>query len=141
MGEREKDKSGLEGITRRSYEIAAKVSLILAMADGGVRTAEHVLYGFAFAKADTELKIEYAYSSMNEDAIDSDIRGSAKLVKLLSKLSYDTPVTRGQVNRIMRCSTTAEVSSYLADLEKFGKIKISEGVSANNRPCEFIVRI
>ena len=141
MGEREKDKSGLEGITRRSYEIAAKVSLILAMADGGVRTADHVLYGFAFAKADTELKIEYAYSSMNEDAIDSDIRGSAKLVKLLSKLSYDTPVTRGQVNRIMRCSTAAEVSSYIADLEKFGKIQVTEGVSANNRPCEFIIRI
>lgn len=141
MGEREKDKTGLEGITRRSYEIAAKVSLILAMADGGVRTAEHVLYGFAFAKADTELKIEYAYSSMNEDAIDSDLKGNAKLVKLMSKLSYDTPVTRGQVNKMMRCSTAAEVAIYITKLEEFGKISITSSMSANNRLTDYIVRV
>lgn len=61
-----KGRTGLEAIARRGYELAAKVSLLLAMAEG-VRTAEHVRWAYALAKRDVETKIKMAYATAHED--------------------------------------------------------------------------
>jgi hypothetical protein len=139
LGEKHKEKTGLEGITRRGNEIVLKFSLILAMADGGMRTTEHVLYAFALARADLELKIEYAYASINEDSI--ELAGDAKLVKLMSKLSLEVEMPRGQVNKMMRCSTKAEVDAMIVKLETGGKIVVTESMSANNALTKYVRRI
>ncbi|MEZ5490255.1 MAG: PriCT-2 domain-containing protein [Gammaproteobacteria bacterium] len=65
-GEKQKEHTGLEPIPRRGYELAAKVSLLLAM-PGGVRTVEHVQWAFELAKADVERKIKLVYGNIHKD--------------------------------------------------------------------------
>jgi len=133
QGESHKSRTGLEGITRRGWEMVSKISLILAMADGGVRTLDHVVYGFALAKSDVALKIEYAYSA-NEEAQD------AITVRLLSRLSFDEPLTRGQVNRVLK-SNTAATQELIDSLKSKGYIKVEDSKNENGRPTEYIVRL
>lgn len=133
QGESHKNKTGLEGITRRGWEMCSKISLILAMADGGVRTLDHVAYGFALAKADVALKIEYAYSA-NEEAQD------AAAVRLLSRLSFDEAMTRGQVNRILR-SNTKGTQALVDALVKTGHIRKYTEKDATGKNVEMLARL
>ena len=65
FAETHKGRTGLEAIIRRSYELIAKVSCILAVGDG-IRTVEHVRYAFALCCRDMETKIRLAETNMNE---------------------------------------------------------------------------
>lgn len=56
-----KGQTGMEAIPRRGYELAAKISLILAI-PSGVRTAEHVRWAAALALRDIEQKLKLAYA-------------------------------------------------------------------------------
>lgn len=120
LGEYHKDKTGLTGITRRGWEMTSKISLVLAAADGAERTAAHVLYGFAMAKNDNDLKIEYAYSS--------DAKADNSVIpKLLSRLDAATGTTLGQVNRILRgVSVEGGTEALLSSLEAKNMIRMEE---------------
>ena len=80
--EQKRNGVGLEAITRRGYEIAAKTSLLLAIPEG-MRTAEHVLWAFALAKKDIDGKIRLAYSTDNPNDI------SGRGAKILSLVTAD----------------------------------------------------
>jgi len=133
QGESHKNRTGLEGITRRGWEMCSKISLILAMADGGVRTLDHVAYGFSLAKSDVALKIEYAYSA-NEEAQDS------VAVRLLSRLSFDEALTRGQANRILR-SNTKGTQELIDALVRTGHLRKYADKDASGKDVEMIMRL
>lgn len=103
MAEAEKGRSGLEAICRRGYEIAAKVSMILAI-PGGVRTAQHVRWAFALAKRDIEAKIKLAYSNMTEKRDPMD----ALAVRITKLVSEDHGETRAVIAN--RCSNVPKAN-------------------------------
>lgn len=65
FAEKHKGRTGLEAVIRRSYELMAKISTLLAIGDG-VRTEEHVRWAFAFMCRDMEAKIRLAQTNITE---------------------------------------------------------------------------
>lgn len=80
--EDQKERSGLEAVVRRGYEMIAKVSLILA-APEGLRTIEHVRWAYALVKRDVDEKIRLVVS--NDDTHGADKALMAKITKIISK--------------------------------------------------------
>ena len=67
MAEHAMETNGLEAIVRRAFELVLKVSMILAMGDGGVRTVAHVKWAYALIKKDIENKINLTGANMAAD--------------------------------------------------------------------------
>lgn len=80
--------TGLEAVARRSYELIAKISLILG-APSGVRTLEHVRYATALALADLREKTRavIAHEEQGDRGIAAAVYGSLS----------DSPVTLGVI--------------------------------------------
>jgi hypothetical protein len=129
LGELHRNHTGMEAITRRSWEMCSKISLILAMADGGHRTAEHVLYGFALAADDTALKIRYARA--NDDADTG--KDTQRVLAMLSETEW---LARFKVNRALR--TTSEGCQDLIDqLVMSGRVVVEQRKSGKTN-AEFL---
>ena len=88
QAENEKGRSGLEAIPRRGYEIAAKVSLILAIPTG-IRTGQMVRYGYALALRDTQYKVRLAYTNAYETRDPLDAL-AVRITKLVSQEHGET---------------------------------------------------
>ena len=86
IAEQHKNQTGLEAIPRRGYEMAAKVSLILAL-PSGLRTEEHVRWAVALAKRDINAKLLLAQSNSAESDTD---RMAAKIISHLDKDHQET---------------------------------------------------
>ena len=86
LAEQHKNQTGLEAVPRRGYEMASKVSLILALPEG-LRTAEHVKWAVALAKQDIDAKLLLAHSNSAESETD---RMAAKIISFLSKSEGQT---------------------------------------------------
>lgn len=119
MAEQHKGQTGLEAIPRRGYELASKVSLVLAL-PGGVRTAEHVRWGYAIASQDVQRKIKLAYSSEHSEEAD----GLA--ARVLSLLTQDHGETEGVICNRLRSTSKEQVKSLLAKMVDKGMIKAVE---------------
>src|SRR5690625_3439934 len=117
MAEQHKGQTGLEAIPRRGYELAAKVSLILAM-PGGVRTAEHVRWAYALAKRDVETKIKMAYST--ERAKESD--GLA--ARVLSLVAKEHGETLGVICNRLRSTPRVQVEALLEKMVDKGMLTV-----------------
>ena len=90
--------TGLTAIPRRGFEMAAKVSLILAL-PSGLRTVEHVRYGIKLAKKDIGDKLELAHAN----TVDTE---EGKLVaKIMKLLDRDVPVKEGTI--VSRCTNNS----------------------------------
>jgi hypothetical protein len=72
----------LQPLVRRAPEMISKVSFILA-APSGLRTVEHVLWAYAYAKRDIETKIEYINASIEEEHESGQDALFSKIKKLL----------------------------------------------------------
>lgn len=119
MADEHKGGTGLEAIPRRGYEIAAKVSLVLAL-PGGVRTAEHILWGYALARRDVELKIRMAYST------DHGEEASGLAAMVLSLISDDHGETLGVICNRLRSTPKPQVEKLLADMVDKGMLRVVE---------------
>ncbi|MGH9966774.1 MAG: bifunctional DNA primase/polymerase, partial [Pyrinomonadaceae bacterium] len=113
-----KEKTGLEAVVRRGYEIMAKISLILA-APEGVRTEEHVRWAFAMVKRDIETKTRLAYANMREK--DSPL--DALRAKILSIIDQDHGESQGVIVNRCRKWGKLETEKMLAKLEEEGEIE------------------
>jgi hypothetical protein len=123
MGEQHKHSSGMEGVTRRSWEMCSKISLLLAMADGGVRTVDHVLYGFAMAYSDTNAKITLARSKDEEGATAAD-KAATYHNRILSMLSRDDPVPAWKIVKALKMDK-ATAQPYFDALIQANKITMN----------------
>ena len=63
-----KEHTGYESLARRAYEFISKVSTILAIGDGAVRTSEHIKWAAAYIKRDIENKIGLAIYATGKQA-------------------------------------------------------------------------
>lgn len=128
MAEEQKGATGLEAIPRRGYELAAKVSMILAMPEG-LRTAEHVRWAYALAKRDVERKIQLAYSTEHED------KDNGIAAKILSLLDCDHGETEGVILNRLRRQPKEQVKAVLQAMVDRGSIRREECLAANHRAC------
>lgn len=115
--ERVKSENGLEAIPRRGWEICSKISLNLAMGDG-VRTVDHVLYGFAIAKHDIEAKLKLAESNRNEE---SPNEAAKVLVLKIQRYLTEEPITVGVLknkNQYLRKQTEEDIIKAIDHLVK-----------------------
>lgn len=129
LAEDNKSRTGLEAIPRRGYEIAAKVSTVLA-APGGLRTIEHVNWSFALAKRDIDEKIKLAYANMQEDNAVTLDTIATKIMSLISKEHGESfPVIK---NRCRKYSEE-ELKKTIAALEKTGHLRTEETEHPKNK--------
>ena len=129
LGELHRSHTGMEAITRRSWEMCSKISLILGMADGGHRTAEHVLYGFALAADDTALKIRYARANDETDT-------GKDTQRVLAMLSETEWLARFKVNRALK-TNSAGCQDLIDQLVMAGKIAVEQR-KAGRKTAEFL---
>lgn len=116
MAEEHKGATGLEAIPRRGYELAAKVSLVLAL-PGGVRTAEHIRWAYALARRDVETKIKMAYST--EKAEEAD--GLA--ARVLSLVTSEHGETLGVICNRLRGTPKKQVEALLEKMVDKGMLQ------------------
>ena len=125
LAETHKATTGLEAIARRGYEIASKVSLICAL-PSGLRTGEHVRFGYALAMRDVDNKIKLAYSTDNKKSAD----GLA--AKVLSILDNEHGETLGVICNRLRGTPKAQVESLLEQMTTNKLIKSEEYTKSND---------
>jgi hypothetical protein len=119
-----KGQNGLEPVVRRGYEMVAKVSAILAAAEG-MRTALHVRWAFALAKRDIEEKMRLVESKMLEDSRDSDDLGQALRNRILSIIDHEHSEPKSViVKRAKNKQFSADkVKECLAAMVKRGEVE------------------
>jgi len=128
MADSQKGATGLEAIPRRGYELAAKVSLILAL-PSGLRTAEHVRWAYALAKRDVEKKIQLAFSTENEE------QDNGIAAKVMSLLDRDHGETEGVLLNRLRRHPKEQVRAVLRQLVEKGMLRSEETKASNNKTC------
>jgi hypothetical protein len=72
FAEMHRETTGYESLARRAYEFVSKISLILSVADGGIRTVEHVEWATAYIKRDIDEKIRLIQWAASRDSKISD---------------------------------------------------------------------
>jgi hypothetical protein len=107
-----KERTGLEAVVRRGYEIMAKISLILA-APSGIRTTEHVRWAFAMMRRDIEEKTRLAYANENQKQAPE----AALMARILNLIDKDHGETVAVIaNRTHKSKQEAEqVLQKMAD--------------------------
>jgi hypothetical protein len=99
--------------------LASKVSLICAL-PSGLRTAEHICYGYALAMQDVERKIKLAFSTDNQKSVD----GLA--AKVLSIVDKEHGETLGVICNRLRGTPKPQVETLLAEMVGKGMLKAVE---------------
>lgn len=128
--ENHKERTGLEAVVRRGYEIMAKVSLILS-APGGVRTAEHVRWAFALVRRDIEEKTRLAYANISEKSAP----GLSLQARIMSRIDTAHGETVSVLaNRLRR--PKAEVQKAIDDLAAKGLIRPMDASAKVPKWCE-----
>jgi len=119
LAETHKATTGLEAIARRGYELASKISLVCAL-PSGLRTPEHVRYGYALAMRDVEQKIKLAYSTDNKESSD----GLA--AKVLSIVDKEHGETLGVICNRLRGTPKTQIEALLVQMIDKKMIKAVE---------------
>lgn len=118
MAEDAKSTTGLEAIPRRGYELTAKISLILAIPEG-LRTAEHVRWAFALAKADIERKMKLAFSNMAQ----KDDPGNSIAAKIQNIISKEHAESIGVLVNRCRPHKREQVEQILSAMVQAGAVE------------------
>lgn len=83
--------TGYEALARRAYEFISKVSATLAVADGGIRTIEHVKWATAFVKWDIDEKIRLIkyVDAENSTSVDTVSQGlQSRILSICQEPQY-----------------------------------------------------
>jgi hypothetical protein len=124
--DRHKERTGLEAVVRRGYELMAKISLILA-APEGIRTAEHIRWAFAMMRRDIEEKTRLAYANENE----KNAPGDALAAKIMNMIDQD----HGETIAVMHNRTKRpkkEIQDVLDQMASRGMIRFIETIAPAN---------
>jgi len=126
LAEYHKGTTGMEAIARRGYELASKVSLICAL-PSGLRTVDHVCYGYALAMQDVERKIKLAYSTDNQKS------GDGLAAKVLSIIDKEHGETLGVICNRLRGTPKPQVETLLAEMVGKGMLKAVDKIKESNK--------
>lgn len=114
FAEHHRESTGYEALARRAYEFISKISTILAVADHGVRTVEHVRWAAAFVKWDIDEKIRLIrYVDTRESpTVDQLADGlQARIISLAQEPVYMSVL----YHRLKRKSVTRDAVNQLVD--------------------------
>ena len=102
LAEYHKEQTGLEAVVRRGYEHILKISMILAMGDGGERTPDHVKWAYALIRRDIDDKTRLA--SGNIAAAHRDRHGEiiSKVMHCVSKEGVSEAVIANRHRKFKR---------------------------------------
>jgi hypothetical protein len=106
-------------MVRRSYEMIAKMSFIMGMADGE-RNAEHVRWSFAYVFQELNSKIKLVFANDNEKSRPADAL-AARIVNALD----DVKGTSSSVLANRMKKSRPDVDAILGQLEARGIVKMS----------------
>jgi len=123
MAEQQKDKTGLEALPRRGYEMTSKLSLILAIPDG-MRTVEHVRWAYKVAHDDCVEKIRMVYA--NDKADDPSDSRSAYASKVLALVTTEHGETFGVIRNRLRKVPKEALQSLLDEMVSAGTLDCQE---------------
>lgn len=126
LAEYHKGTTGMEAIARRGYELASKVSLICAL-PSGLRTAEHVCYGYALAMQDVERKIKLAYSTDNQKS------GDGLAAKVLSIIDKEHGETLGVICNRLRGTPKPQIEALLVQMTDKKMIRAEEQIKSSTK--------
>ena len=118
QAEEHKSGSGLESIVRRSYELMAKISLILGAPEGLI-TPEHVRWAYAAMRRDIDDKVRLAYANM----VEKDSPDDAAAMRIMNMLDKDHGETTGVIKNRFRKEKPEKIIEILEKLEEMGKVK------------------
>jgi hypothetical protein len=104
-------------LIRRSYEMIAKVSFILAIPTG-TRTPDHVRWSFAYVRAELDAKIKLVFANDNA----KDRPEDAMAARILNYIDPEKGSTTGVLANRMRLPA-AKVEDVLAKMEQQGQVK------------------
>lgn len=125
LADEKKEKSGLQAIYRRGYELVTKVSLILA-AQSGVRTVTDVLWAHALVKDNLAQKNLQAFAQSSESKAD------ALAARVIAFLDKDTGKSMAVIKNRLRQPEKAllEIINQLIDK---GMVKTVESAQIYNK--------
>jgi hypothetical protein len=127
QAEEHKSATGLESIVRRSYELMAKIALILGAPEGLI-TPEHVRWAYAAMRRDIDDKIRLAYANM----VEKDNPDDAIAMRIMNMLDKEHGETLGVIKNRFRKEKGEKIENILAALEEMGKIKKLETTHQGN---------
>lgn len=104
-------------LIRRSYEMMAKVSFILATPTG-TRTADHVRWAFAYVRAELDAKIKLVFANDNA----KDRPEDAMAARILNYIDPDKGSTSAVLANRMKLSV-AKVEAVLIKMETQGQVR------------------
>lgn len=133
LAEEQKSATGMEAIPRRGYEIASKVSLILAIPEG-VRNEYHVRWAYALAMRDCLQKIKLAYANSNEDSAEN--RTNAVAAKILSLVTQDHGETFGVICNKLRNIPKQEIKNIIKTMVDQRQIGVNEYKNSKGRDVQ-----
>lgn len=122
----QKEKTGLEPIPRRGYELLAKISLILA-APSGVRTLEHVRWAYALTKRDVDEKLRLVMSNDKTHGTDKNL-----MAKITKYISSDHGEKIGVIKNRLRQYKPEDVVKALEMMEATGAARRETTKAKNN---------
>jgi hypothetical protein len=128
--ETQKERSGLEPVVRRGYEMVAKVSLVLAAAEG-VRTLEHVRWSYALVRRDVDEKLRLVMSNDKTHGADKNLM--AKITKIISK---DHGETIGVIRNRLRSYKPDDVQKALDKMIEGGAVIKKEAPAGKGKKTE-----
>lgn len=126
LAEYHKGTTGMEAIARRGYELASKVSLICAL-PSGLRTVEHICYGYALAMQDVERKIKLAYSTDNQKS------GDGLAAKVLSIIDKEHGETLGVICNRLRGTPKPQIEALLVQMTDKKMIRAEEQIKSSTK--------
>lgn len=104
-------------IVRRSYEMIAKISFILAL-NTGTRTAEHVRWAMRYVREEVDGKIALVFANDNEKNRPEDAIGA----KIMAKLDHNKGITLSVLSNGLRSSKDI-LKPILTKMQDRGMVK------------------
>lgn len=130
---REYYESQLHPIVRRAYELVLKVSMILAVGDGYVRTKDHVIWAFQLIKKDIQTKL---YLTKGNVAEDEDNIQECIVHKVLQSLDADVPNSLKSIYKKYPKYKIDDFESVLNHLIDSGVVRCDEIKTSIGKPIK-----
>jgi len=130
LSEMHKNKTGLEALARRGFEMVCKISFILAI-PSGLRTLEMINWASALISRDIEEKSRLAYANINEKSNPLE----ALLIRVLNKLDSNNGISASAISSSMHKGPKGaqEITAVLEELEKLGKARKVKRIHSKNK--------
>lgn len=128
MAQEHKERSGLEALLMRGYELVSKISLILAVPEG-VRTIEHVRWAFALVKRDIETKMRMV--TANDSARDAP--ALAMRARIEHIISGQEGETLGVIFNRTKQFRREDIEACLRKMVEAGSVETEESIHKFNK--------